>query len=294
MRIVSWGKGTMKGNGKSHYLREASVFIFLVFCFVYSASAQAEHLTASGCSVSNKGYLTALAKEYEKRTGTKVFVRGGGTVLGVEDIRSGKVDFAAACRHRAKGDPADVEFTQVAWDALAFIVHESNPVDGISLGDVRAIYAGKITNWKQLGGPDAPIKIFISRAKKGLSGVESSTRDLVLKGKDPVETRHMIFLASSAIVEQLVAETPEGFATTGFSSARKRNVKMLKVDGVSPTFRNIVNGKYALKRPLFILTPAKPKPEVKRFLEFTLSREGQRFISSQGVVSLYDIRGMHR
>lgn len=267
-----------------------SLLIFLLTWFITTPDAYSEQLIGSGCSVSNVGYLTEFAKEYERRTGVKVFVRGGGTVIGIEDLRNGKVDFAASCRTREEGDPEDIEFIQVAWDALVFIVHKTNPVSNISIEDVRAIYAGKITNWKQLKGKDAPIKIFISRPRKGLSGVEASTKALVLKGLDPVETPNTMSLASSGIVEQMVEETVGGFATTGFTSARKRDVKMLKVKGVYPTSKNIINKNYPLKRPLFILIPKKPRPEAKKLVDFVLSRDGQNFIRTQGVVSLSDVK----
>ncbi len=210
--------------------------------------------------------------------------------MGVEDLRSGKVDFAASCRVRTAGDPEDIQFIQVAWDALVFIVHRSNPLNSISLEEVRAIYAGKITRWKQMKGSDAPIKLFISRPQKGFSGVEASTKALVLKGEDPVKTPHTIFLASTGIVEQMMEKTPEGFATTGFSSARKRDVKLLKVSGVFPEKKNIAKGRYPLRRPLFILMPQNPKPEVKKFVDFVLSKKGQKLISSYGVVSLLDVK----
>ena len=259
----------------------------LLFQAVPDAFA-AGYLTASGCSVSNVGYLNELAKEYERQTGVKVFVRGGGSVVGIEDLRHAKVDFAASCRAREEGDPQDVRFVQVAWDALVFIVHKTNPLNNISLETVRSIYAGKVTNWKALKGADGPIKVFISRPRKGLSGVEASTMALVLKGKAPRESENTTFVASSGIVEQMVEKTPEGFATTGYSSARKRAVKMLKVDGVAPTTKSILGGRYALKRPLFILTSTHPRPEVSGFLDFVLSKAGQQFIRSQGVVSLGD------
>src|SRR5574341_1861400 len=147
----------------------------------------ADYITGSGCSVSNVGYLTDMAREYERRTGVKVLVRGGGSILGIEDLRSGKVDFAAACRQRSAGDPEDVTFVQVAWDALTFIVHPSNPIDAVSLNDVRSIYAGRVTDWKQIRGNKAPIKVFLSRAKRGLSGVEASTMALVLNNREPAE-----------------------------------------------------------------------------------------------------------
>lgn len=249
-----------------------------------------EYISASGCSVSNVGYLTELAKEYERRTGVKVLVRGGGSVVGIEDLRSGKVDFAAACRPRAKDDPVDITFVQVAWDALVFIVHPSNPVATISLAEARSVYSGMITNWNTLGGPDRRLKVFVSRARTGLSGVEGSMRTLLLGGKEPVETPNTAFVASTGIVEQMVEETPDGFATTGFSSAQHRKVKMLKVDGVAPTVRNIIRNAYPLKRPLFLLLPKAPKPQVRKFVEFALSADGQRFISSRNIVSLRDVK----
>jgi phosphate transport system substrate-binding protein len=255
-----------------------------------SKTHAADYLTVSGCSVSNVGYLTELADEYEKRTGVKIFVRGGGSVVGIEDLRSGKVDFAASCRSRDAGDPTDITYIQVAWDALAFIVHKSNPVENVTLDEVRSLYSGKVTNWKQLKGSDAPIKIFISRTKTGLSGVEASTKQLVLNGKEPTATANTVFVASTGIVEQMVEMNSEGFATTGITSARKRNVKILKVNGVAPTNKAIINNRYPLKRPLFILVPKHPKPEVTKFVDFTLSKAGQQFLKSLNVVSILDVQ----
>ncbi len=272
---------------KGLFITIVIAFMFPAF-FAYEASAQ--HLTASGCSVSNVGYLSDLAKDYEKLTGIKIFVRGGGSVIGLEDLRSGNVDFAASCREGIEGDPEDIEFIPVAWDALVFIVHKSNPVNGISMETARAIYAGKTANWKELKGNDAPIKVFLSRPTKGLSGVESSTRKMILNGVEPPKTPNTSFMASTAIVEQMVEKTPEGFATTGFSSARKRDVKLLKVSGAAPSKENIVAGRYPLKRPLFLVVPKNPKPEVKKFVEFVLSKKGQRLISSYGVISLLDMK----
>jgi phosphate transport system substrate-binding protein len=264
--------------------------IFSLLLFSPHGSYAADHLTASGCSVSNVGYLTDLAKEYERRTGIRVVVRGGGSAVGIEDLRSAKVDFAASCRSRSAGDPEDVTFIQVAWDALVFIVHPSNPLTSVSLDDVRSIYAGGTTNWRQLKGANSPIKVFISRARQGLSGVEASTNALVLKGKEPVETPNALFLASTAIVEQMVETTTDGFATTGYTSARKRKVKILKVDGIAPSVENIIQKRYPLKRPLYILLPKYPKPAARQFVNFVLSKDGQQYLRSLNVISLLDVK----
>ncbi len=263
---------------------------FLLVFLLNTSDTSAAQIVGSGCSISNMGYLSAIAQEYEKRTGVKVLVRGGGTVIGIEDLRTGKVDFAASCREKTAADPDDIEFIQVAWDALVFIVNKSNPVSGISKDDVRSLYEGKITNWKELKGKDMPIKIFLSRSGKGMSGIDNSIRKRGLFGDESRKNPNTLLLASSALVEQMVEKTPEGFATSGFSSARKRDVKMLKLNGIYPDKTNIISGKYPLIRPLFILIPKGPSPEVKKFVDFVLSKEGQQFISSQGVVSLLDIK----
>ncbi len=275
---------------KIRLFTRALILVFLLLLPIAPIIASAQHITASGCSVSNVGYLSDLVKEYKKRTGIEVLVRGGGSVVGLEDLQAGRVDFAASCRVKSADDPEDLEFIQVAWDALVFIVHPSSPLNNISPDSVRAIYGDKISDWSQLKGSKSPIKLFISRPKAGLSGVEDSTKKLVLKGGEIVVTPDTTFLASTGIVEQMVEKTPEGFATVGFSSARKRNVKMLKVNGVSPTKENIAKDKYPFRRPLFIVVGKEPKPEVKNFIDFTLSKEGQQLISSLGVVSLMDVK----
>lgn len=267
-----------------------SLLILAVIGIPYGHGAYAGHLTVSGCSVSTVGYLSDLAREYEKRTGVRIFVRGGGSVVGLEDVTGGKVDFAASCRSRQPDDPAEIKFIQVAWDALVFIVHKTNPLNSIAVDDVRAIYAGELTSWKRLNGRDTPIKLYISRPQKGLSGVEASTKHMVLKGKDTVRSKNSLALASTGIVEQMVEKTAEGFATTGFSSAQKRDVKMLRVNGVFPTKVNISNDTYPFRRPLYLITHGSPGPEVKRFIDFALSREGQHIISSQGVIPLSGAR----
>jgi len=270
------------------------VSVFIASCVLNLSSVPnafgTDSLSVSGCSVSYVGYLRDLAWEYERRTGIKIYVRGGGTVGGLENLREGKSDFAATCRNRIEGDPEDVEFVQVAWDALVFIAHKSNPVKNISLEDARKIYFAEITNWRQLNGKNAPIKVFISRTTKSLSGIEASLRNMVLNGKSPVENPNLKFLPSGGIVEQIIEKSPDGFAASGFTSARKRDVNMLKLNGISPTRENIIKKKYPLKRPLFLVVPKNPGPEVKKFINFILSKEGQRFISALGVVSLLDIK----
>lgn len=97
-------------------------------------------------------------------------------------------------------------------------------------------------------------------------------------------------LASSGIVEQIVEKTPAAFATTGFSSARRRRVRILALNGVAPTKENIIAKKYPFARPLYLVVPRSAKPTVREFVAFVLSRKGQDLIRSYGVVSLSEMR----
>ncbi len=280
---AAWSKGVT--------IRYKLFFLFFVFfLFSHSPATSAESLTASGCSISTVGYLIDLSREYEKETGVKMAVLGGGSVRGLMDLVQNRVDFAASCQGKEVDDPAGLEFIPVAWDALVFIVNKSNPVDNISLRSVRDIYNGKITNWKQLGGPNLSITSMIS-TPKGMGGIGQSLAKMVLNGKRPSKQPNSVMLASSgAIWEQVVEKTPEGFASTGFASARKRDVKMLKVNGVEVNKKNITSGKYPFRRPLYLVIKKDPDPAVRKFIEFVLSRKGQGFISSYGMPAIAEIR----
>ena len=267
-----------------------SLIVTICLVLVYNPAIAVEPLIASGCSVSNLGYLNNLAKEFEKETGVKVLVRGGGSFVGLNDLGAQKTDFAASCKSKGHEDPEDFQFIKVAWDALVFIVNKANPVSNVKPEDIEAIYEGKITNWKQLGGNDMVLKSFITTTN-GMGGIGEALSKWILHGRPVTERSNSSMQASSASIwEQLVEKIPEGFASTGFASARKRNVKMLTVNGEAPTKQNIMSGKYPFKRPLFIVVKKDAMPEVKRFTDFVLSKKGQRLISSYGIPSLSDMK----
>ena len=276
--------------------RRSLAVLFLVMAvslaaLVSMASAE-QPIIASGCSVSNIGYLNDLAKEYERRSpGVHILVRGGGSLLGLTELRGDKTDFAASCKGKGASDQASFEFVTVAWDALVFIVNKSNPVSSITAEQVRDIYDGRITNWKALGGPDLGIKSYVS-TPEGMGGIGEALAKYILGGRQISNQPNSVVMASSvAVWEQMVEKIPEGFASTGFASARKRDVKMLNLNGVPPTKANIISGKYPFRRRLYLVYDKKEvRPEVRKFIDFALGREGQKFISMQGIPSLSEIK----
>ena len=276
-------------------MRQGTLSFLLILLLVFQAASAAatETLIASGCSVSNVGYLNDLAREYEKRTpGVTIMIRGGGSLLGLTELKGDKIDFAASCKSKGPADPVDFEFIPIAWDALVFIVNKSNPVDSVTVADVQHIYDGSFVNWKQLGGADMTIKSFCS-TPAGQGGVGEAMSKYLFSGKEfaPPVSNSIIMASSVSVWEQMVEKSPEGFASTGYASARMRDVKLLKLNGVAPGKETIISGQYPFKRYLYLVINNKEvKPEAKKFVDFARSPEGQQLISALGLPALAEIK----
>ena len=260
---------------------------FLGFGLILSLSSSiqaAETLQWAGCGISKKAFMKELAKAYTKKTGIAIKLSGGGATKGIRSAAKGSIDIGGACRVSIEKNPEERNAFQipVAWDALVAFVHVGNPVDNITYEQLRKVYLGKITNWKQLGGKDAPIDLYVRRGK--LSGVGRTLRELVFANYDQ-EFKATYVVKSSGPVEKGVQKNPNGFGVSGISSAKKRKVKLLKLDGKAPTYENIKNGSYALYRPLYLVIKRGNKtPLVRNFIKYALSSEGQAIIRAQGTV----------
>lgn len=124
--------------------------------------------------------MAELSLAYQRKTKTEILLSGGGATKGIRQVAANKVDIGGSCRNKLWDDPAEksVQFHPVAWDALVVITHENNPINNISLQDLKAVYTGKITNWTQLGGNDQPINLLIRKGK--ISGVGHTIREYLL------------------------------------------------------------------------------------------------------------------
>lgn len=242
-----------------------------------------------GCGISKKAYLTALAKAYEKKTGIHIDIQGGGATRGIREVSSLSADIGGSCRQRIFSSPEEKNaiMVPVAWDALVVITHESAPIDNISLENLRKIYLGQIKNWKALGGPDRPLQLFARKGK--ISGVGRTMRKLLFANYDQ-EFPASQFFDSSGPLEKAVEQTPDSIAMTGISSARKRNVKILKVNGKYPSYENVRSGEYMLYRSLYLAyNKDNPKvDQVRDFIRFASSPEGMEIIRANDTVPYYE------
>ena len=224
----------------------------------------------AGCGISKKAFMSEMAKAYEKKTGIKIKLSGGGATKGIRKAAAGEIDIGGACRVALESHKAERYAHQipVAWDALVVIAHKDNPVKNIKFDQIRGIYLGKIKNWKELGGNDAPIELYVRRGK--MSGVGRTLRELVFANFDQEFKRATYVVKSSGPVEKGVLKNINGIGITGISSAKRRDVQMLSLDGKAPTYDNIKNGNKDKK--------------VRDFIRYATSREGQAVIRKAGTV----------
>ncbi len=242
----------------------------------------------AGCGITKHAFMAELAKGYEKKTGIRIKLQGGGATKGIRNAATGEIDIGGACRTTIDGHPEERDAYQipVAWDALVVIVNKGNPINNISFEQLKGLYLGKITNWKELGGPNAPIELYIRAGKS--SGVGRTLRELVFANFDQ-EFRGKHVMNSTGPLEVGVEKNIYGIATTGVSSARRRNVKILQLEGKAPTYEHIKSGNYMLYRPLYLVTQRGAHDKrVKDFISFALSREGREIIRKAGTVPYTD------
>lgn len=238
-----------------------------------------------GCGISKKAYMTALAKAYEQKTGVHIDIQGGGATRGIREAAAETADIGGSCRRHLWGvsEERGVTMIPVAWDALVVIVNKDNAVNSISIDDLRNVYLGKITNWKDLGGPDQPIKLLAREGK--ISGVGRTTRKLLFDNYDQEFATSDLF-PSTGPLEQQVEVDANAIAITGVSSARKRKVKILDLNDKSPSYDNVKAGNYLLYRPLYLAyNENSPHADiVKDFIRFADTPEGRDVIRSNGTV----------
>jgi phosphate transport system substrate-binding protein len=245
----------------------------------------AEELTWVGCGISKKAFMGALAKAYEKKTGVKIKTEGGGATRGIVDVAAGKADLGGTCRHvLLREEERGIKLIPVAWDALVVIAHPSNKVNNLTLDQLKDIFTGKITSWKEVGGANQKITVVIRKGK--ISGVGRMFRELAFHHPNQDFTPSAKQFKSSGPVEKEVVKNPSAIAVTGISSAQKRKVKFLGINGKAPNHDNIIDGSYILYRPLYLVTKQKPSKAVNKFKTFALSEEGQKVIDGEGTVTL--------
>lgn len=179
-----------------------------------------------------------------------------------------------------------LEFTPIGREGFVFFVNEKNPIDNLTSDEIRDIYSGKITNWKEVGGRNKKILAFQRNEGSGSQSMLIRFMDGV-KLKEPIKKEQA---SSMSIIVDDVADYQNYNNSIGFSFRyyaedimQNQNVKLLSVDGIAPTVENISNGTYPITTDFYAVTyKENENPNVDKFIEWILSEEGQYIIEKTG------------
>jgi phosphate transport system substrate-binding protein len=273
------------------------LFILTIGCLVFWQCGTSRNL-ASSTTIRLKGSDTMIilaelwAEEYMKANpGISVYADGGGTATGVEALIKGEVDICTASRPINPGEARRLVQRQgylgfsilVAKDALSIYLHPENPVRNLTAAQVKDIYTGKISIWKEVGGKDAPI-VLLSRSPN--SGTYLYFQEHVLE-EQPYSPMIRTMPGTEAIA-QAVAENPDAIGYGGI--AYGQNLVHCKINGVAPSEANVRNDSYPISRYLYLYTIKEPGGNIKKFIDWVLSKDGQTAVKKIGYVPLREIR----
>ena len=228
------------------------------------------------------------AEQYMKKNpAVNISVRGGGSSVGIASLISKTCDIADSSRRikseelkKAASAGVDAVANVIAMDGICVIVHPQNSLSALTKEQLKGIFTGKTTDWSQLGGNTGKI---IAVSRDSSSGTFEAFNELALE-KARVRPDALMQASNQAVVAA-VAQTPGAIGYVGLGYLSEK-VKGLIVDGVEPSTKTVLSGKYPLSRPLFMYTSGKPKGRVKQFLDFIKSAEGQRLVQEEGFVPL--------
>ncbi|MFH0731567.1 MAG: PstS family phosphate ABC transporter substrate-binding protein [Candidatus Omnitrophota bacterium] len=269
------------------------LFILIIIAFASSAFA-----ARGKNSIQVKGSDTmvnlgqAWAEKFmEKNPGYFVAVTGGGSGTGLSSLISGTCDITMSSRNikekeigLAKQKGVNPNEIKVALDGLAVVVNPGNPVTKLTVAKLAGIFTGRISNWKEVGGRDERI-VILSREVN--SGTHVYFKEHILRGNDPNSKEEfapaaLMLSSSQAIADEVAGNSAAiGYYGMGYISKNQKPLAIAVDENseyVAPATENVINGKYPVLRPLFLYTNGTPQAQVKKFIDFALSEEGQDIV----------------
>lgn len=219
-----------------------------------------------------------------------VDVQGGGSGQGIKSVQEGIADIGALSRNLKDEEKGSVskEIT-IALDGIAVIVNKDAEIKDLSLEQIRQIYTGEITNWKEVGGMDAPITVVTREEGSGTRGAFVEITKVMTKDEAGVETDNTVGTAliqpSTGSVKTTVASTPN---TIGYVSlaALDETIAGVTVEGVSPAIETVKDGTYKISRPFIYVVGDTVSEAAQMYLDFVLSEEGQAVVVDSGFISV--------
>ena len=250
-----------------------------VGCGSGSAEGDTAKITISG-STSVGPTMEVLAEVYEKNNDVNIEVQQVGSSAGIKNTIDGISDLGMSSRDLKDEETKEVDGTQIAIDGIAVITNTANKVTNLTSEQVKDIFTGKITNWKEVGGEDAQI-VVVSREDG--SGTRDGFQDILGFESDEL-TKDAQICDGSGNVKSTVEGNENAIAYISFGYLGD-TLNDVKIDGAEATDANVVDGKYPISRPFIVVNKKDGLSDVaKAFVDFIMSEEGQNIVAEEGFI----------
>lgn len=252
-----------------------------------SAAAQTGRLLLTG-STTMAPLMVEVAKRFQRlHPGVQIEVRMGGSGRGIGDARAGKADIGMVSRALG-AEEGDLHGISIARDGVAVIVHKDNPVSVLSDRQLLDIYSGKIANWRQVGGGDTPLHALAGPPEGASSELISQYLRLPYE-----QIKAQGRIGPNAERSAAVAADPQAIIWISLGAAEREvragiPIKLLAVDGVAASSRNVRNGNYPMSRPLILVTRGTPTGVARAFIEFCVSSQATDMVVAFDFVPYLD------
>lgn len=227
--------------------------------------------------------MLKVQEKYEAANeGVTLEVQENGSGAGIKDVINGVSEIGMSSRELKSEEDSQVDATVIAHDGIALLVNPDNQVENITLEEIKDIYTGTITNWKELGGADAPI-VVISREEG--SGTRDAFQEIVGYKSEELIKDASIADGSGAVKTAVAGnENAIGFASFEYIDS---SVAALKVNGVEAEADNVKAGQYQLSRPFLLVTKKDSLTEAgTALIDYVLSKEGQQIVKENKLITL--------
>ncbi|MHC1753341.1 PstS family phosphate ABC transporter substrate-binding protein [Humidesulfovibrio sp.] len=263
-------------------MKRLSLALTALMVLGLAATSFAADIAVKGSTTVQPIMQKAVEAFMAQNKGISVSISASGSGDGAKALIDGSTPLAMLSREMkeseiklAKEKGVSPKQIIIAYDCLTPVVHSSNPINNITMAQLKDIYTGKVTDWKDLGGAAGAISV-VSRDSS--SGTFEYWNEHVLQ-KERVYARAQM-QASNGAVAQVVGKQKTSIGYVGLAYAHAPGLKALTVDGVAGSVENTLNGTYPVSRGLYLYTNGEPTGDVAKLVNFILSDAGQKIVAS--------------
>lgn len=254
-----------------------------------AVTASADSLVLKGSDTLGAKLVPQLAEQFKAdHPGATFDIAAEGSATGFAALLDQTTTIAMASRpvkpeEVASGKAKGVDFkeTIVAYDGIAVIVNTANKIANLTKKQVEQIFTGEVTDWSAVGGTPGKISVYTRNTS---SGTYAEFRELAMHKRDYAADSQK--LAGNEQIAQEVGKNPNGVGYVGLAYTKAEGVRIVPIDGASPSKESVLAKKYPYARPTFYYTNGAPTGVAKEFIDFTLSDAGQRIVDQVGFVPI--------